>query len=71
VAGRVGAIVDQFAVVWITDAPALAAAARFAWLVGENRKLTSSKKPIGIWVAACAVAAGTATNTSAASSAKR
>ena len=70
-AGLVGAIVAQLAVVWMTEAPVAAASARFCSRAGENRNELSSKNPIGIRVAACAAAAGTASPTTSATSAKR
>src|SRR5262249_35822529 len=69
--GLVGAIAAQFAVVWITDAPAEAALARLVWRASENLKLMSSKKPIGICFAALAVAAGVPAGTTSTNRAMR
>src|SRR3954463_8556529 len=59
--GRLGAIIAQLAVVWTTDAPAVCARARFSARSAAQRKLGSSKNPIGIRGAAETVAAGAAT----------
>ena len=51
-AGLVGAMPAQLAVVWITDAPATLACRRFSARVGDQRNDGSSKNPIGIFWAA-------------------
>ena len=50
--GRVGAIAAQLAVVWMTEAPAAAAPARFSLRAAEKRNELSSKNPMGMRVAA-------------------
>src|SRR5579862_6547971 len=55
----------------MTVAPAAAAAARFCDESGAQRKLGSSKKPIGIRVAAPAVVADTASSATSATRTKR
>src|SRR4051794_10531169 len=70
-AGRVGAIDGQLAVVWMTDAPVEAADWRFEARLGDQRKLGSSKNPIGMNVAAFATPRGAADATSARINAKQ
>src|SRR6478672_6973758 len=56
--GRRIAIWGHDAVVWMTDAPALLACWRLFARAAAQRKVASSKKPIGIFCAAWTVAAG-------------
>src|SRR4051794_1573958 len=55
----------------MTDAPALAAPARFSCRAAAKRNELSSKNPTGMRVAACTVATGTASSATNATSARR
>ena len=70
-AGLVDAIVAQLTFVWMTEAPVAAASWRFWARSAEYRNDTSSKKPIGMRLAAAAVAAGSAKSATSAASRKR
>ena len=66
-----GAICDQSARTWTTEACACWASLKFASGAAAQRKLGSSKKPTGIRAVALATAAGETNKTMSASSARR
>jgi len=70
-AGFVGASDGQVAVVWMTEAPVMAAERRLCERLGDQRNDGSSKNPIGIRGAAWTVAAGMASSAVNAISTKR